>query len=185
MAKAPPRFLALLRGINVGGKNVIAKDDLRQLFEDLGCRNVRTYIQSGNILFRSDTTSVKQITTVIEEGLSDRFSYRAQAVVLSHRKYKSALRSAPGDWGKNDEQKHNALFTLSGITPRRALAQLPTPKTDIETVTSGPGVIFWSASKKQLTQTTMIKLPASPVYQRMTVRNHNTVFKLLELFEDV
>ena len=53
MAKALPKFLALLRGINVGGKNIIAKDDLRQCFEDLGFESVRTYIQSGNILFRA------------------------------------------------------------------------------------------------------------------------------------
>ena len=46
------QFLALLRGINVGGKNVISMEELRQCFEDLGFRSVRTYIQSGNILFR-------------------------------------------------------------------------------------------------------------------------------------
>jgi hypothetical protein len=51
------------------------------------------------------------------------------------------------------------------------------------TVTTGPGVIFWSASKKQLTKTTLMKLAKSPVYQQVTVRNHNTVFKLLDLFE--
>ena len=50
---------------------------------------------------------------------------------------------------------------------------------------SGSGVIFWSASKKQLTKTTMMKLAKSPFYQQVTVRNHNTVFKLLELLEDM
>lgn len=86
MAKTASRFLALLRGINVGGKNIIAKDDLRRCFEDMGFTSVRTYIQSGNVLFRSDQTSIKQQTTAIEAGLSDRFSYEGQAVVLSHRK---------------------------------------------------------------------------------------------------
>ena len=85
--------------------------------------------------------------------------------------------------GQEQRQKHNALFTLRGVTPRSVLAQLPAPKTDIETVTSGPGVIFWSASKEQLSKTTMMKLPKASAYQQMTVRNHNTVFKLLELFE--
>ena len=182
MAKAS-RFLALLRGINVGGKNIIAKDALSQCFQDLGFSNVRTYIQSGNILFQTAETSVKALTTAIEAGLTTRFSYDAQAVVLSRSKYKSAVQAAPDDWGKNDEQKHNALFTLSGITPRRLLAQLPPPTTDIETVTSGPGVIFWSAAKKQLAKTTMMKLAKSPVYLQVTVRNHNTVFKLLELLD--
>ncbi|MDA7950094.1 MAG: DUF1697 domain-containing protein [Pirellulaceae bacterium] len=185
MARADSKFLALLRGINVGGKNIIAKDDLRKCFEDLGLTNVRTYIQSGNVLFLSPETKGRELTALIEEGLSKRFSYKAQAIVLSHRKYKSALQAAPGTWGKDDDQKHNALFTLNGTTPKKVMAQLSPPKADIETVTSGPGVIFWSVSKKQLTKTTFMKLAKEPVYQQMTIRNHNTVFKLLELFEEV
>lgn len=185
MAKAPPRFLALLRGINVGGKNVIAKDALRRCFEEIGLSGVRTYIQSGNILFRSDRTRVEELTEAIEHGLSDRFSYAARAVVLSHGSYRSAVRAAPAAWGHDDAQRHNALFTLAGITPKRAIAQLASPRADVETVTAGPGVIFWSVSRKRATRSTWIKLPASPVYQQVTARNHNTVFKLLELFEEI
>ncbi len=185
MAKAPSRFLALLRGVNVGGKNVIAKNALKRCFEDLGFSSVRTYIQSGNILFRSDRTRVEALTEAIQHGLSDRFSYAARAVVLSHGNYRSAVRAAPDAWGHDDAQRHNALFTLTGITPKRVLARLPSPKTDVETVTAGPGVIFWSVSREHVTRSTWIKLPASPVYQQVTARNHNTVFKLLELFEEI
>jgi uncharacterized protein (DUF1697 family) len=181
--KKQPRFLALLRGINVGGNNVIGKDDLRRCFEDLGYTNVRTYIQSGNILFRSTAGSVKLMTAAVEAALSDRFSYDAKAVVLSHRKYKSAIAVAPDDWGQDDQQKHNAMFTLDGITPQRILAQLDSPQTEIETVTTGPGVIFWPVSKKHLARATMMKLGRSAAYRKVTVRNHNTVFKLLELLE--
>ena len=63
MARADSRFLALLRGINVGGKNVIAMDDLRKCFEDLGLTNIRTYIQSGNVLFLSEKPKDKDLTT--------------------------------------------------------------------------------------------------------------------------
>lgn len=183
MAKNAARFLALLRGINVGGKNVIAKDDLRLCFENLGFTNVRTYIQSGNILFRSEETSARKLTEAIEARLSDRFSYEAQAVILPHRKYKSAVAAAPDGWGTDDDYKHNALFTLSSTTPKKVLSQLAAPKSDIETVTPGPGVIFWSASRGHLTKTTIMKLSKERVYQQLTVRNHNTVFKLLDLFD--
>ena len=185
MRKTPYQFLALLRGINVGGRNVIAKDELRQCFEDLGFTNVRTYIQSGNILFRSDTCRISELTTAIETGLSERFSYEALAVVLSRRKYRAAVDSAPGDWGADDEQKHNALFTLRGMTPKKVLAQLPAPKRNMETVTTGPGVIFWSISRQQQSKTTLIKLPQEPAYQQVTIRNHRTVFKLRELLDEV
>ena len=178
-------YLALLRGINVGGKNVIAKDDLRKCFEDLGHTNVRTYIQSGNILFRSGEKSIKALTTEVERGLSKRFKYEAQAVVLSHRKYKSMIAAAPEGWGISDEEKHNALFTLRSTSPKKVLAQLLAPKTELETVTVGSGVIFWSISKKHQTKATFTKLPQQLVYQQMTIRNHNTVFKLRDMFQSI
>lgn len=96
------RFLALLRGINVGGKNVITKSELKRCFEELGFGRVRTYIQSGNILFRAGENSVKTLTRAIEKELSARFSYAAQAVVLSHEQYAFAVEAAPEDWGNDD-----------------------------------------------------------------------------------
>ena len=81
--------------------------------------------------------------------------------------------------------KHNALFTLRGVTSQRVVEQLPTPKPDIETLATGPGVIFWSIWKRDQTRTTWMKLAAAPVYQRVTVRNHRTVFRLRELLEEL
>lgn len=179
------RYVALLRGINVGGRNMISKDELRQLFEDMGFERVRTYIQSGNILFRGNESDSGRLAIKIEKGLSTRFSYPARAVAMSSRQYSSAVASAPDDWGKSDRRKHNALFTLGGVTAQEVLDQLPAPKKRIETVTTGPGVLFWSASKKHLTKTTMLKLSSAPVYQQVTIRNHNTVFKLLSLFDAI
>lgn len=184
MTRRQPQYLALLRGINVGGSNIIAKDDLRRCFESLGLGDVRTYLQSGNVLFRSGPSSIKELTGAIEDGLSRRFHYRAQAVVISHRKYKSAVQAAPPDWGADDDRKHNGLFTLAGVTPRRVLSQLPAPNQDIETVTAGNGVIFWSASCEHLSKTTMMKVASLPLYKQLTVRNHRTVLKLLALLDD-
>ncbi len=183
MAKST-KFLTLLRGINVGGKNVIPMKDLKQCFEDAGCSDVVTYIQSGNILFRA-SGSAKSLTETIESALSERFDYSARAVVIPHTKYKSAVKAAPAEWGNNSDQKHNALFTLAGVTPSRVLAKLPEPKPDIEQVSTGPGVIFWSASTQYISRTTMMKLAKAPEYQELTVRNHNTVLKLLDLFETI
>ena len=179
------RFLALLRGINVGGNNLIAKDQLRDTFEALGFCNVRTYIQSGNVLFRATDNNPSRLTKVIEDRLSERFSYPARAVVISSVRYAAALRAAPSGWGTKDTQRHNALFVLGGITSAEALAALPTPKRQYESVTTGPGVIFWSASKVRWSRTAMAKVASEPMYQHLTVRNHNTVFKLGQLLGDI
>jgi len=184
MAKTT-RYLALLRGIIVGGNNVIAKEDLKQCFEDLGCENVRTYIQSGNILFRNTSKSIRKLTGLIEKGLSQRFDYAARAVVMSAAQYSAAIAASPDKWGQADDQKHNALFTLSDITPEQVVSQLPPAKPNIETVGVGPGVVFSSVSKKHLSKTTMMVLSKSSTYKLLTVRNHNTVFKLQELFATI
>ena len=86
------RYLALLRGINVGGKNLIGKDDLRRCFEDLGFDRVRTYIQSGNVLFRTAATEVAELNARVEQGLSERFTYAARSVVLSHSRLRGRAR---------------------------------------------------------------------------------------------
>ncbi len=183
MPKISKPFLALMRGLNVGGQNVIGKDDLIRCFEDLGFDSVRTYIQSGNVLFRSDDARVATLTRKIEAALSERLANRVRAVVLSRARYRAAVASSPDGWGGDDDRKHNAAFTLRGVTPQRTIAQLPLPKEDIETVTAGPGVIFWSISKRHQTRTTWMKVAAAPVYQHVTVRNHRTVFRLRELLE--
>ena len=182
------RYLALLRGINVGGNNVIAKDDLRRCFEGLGFTNVRTYIQSGNIVFRTPERTPEgetgQLTERVESGLAERFSYAARAIVLSHAGYRAALAAAPAAWGENDAYRHNALFTLAGTTPEEVMAGLPPVKEELESVAAGPGVIFWSAEKKRVTRSAFVKLPALPVYRQVTIRNHNTVRRLATLLEE-
>ena len=178
------RYVALLRGINVGGNNIIAKDDLRRCFEDLGFARVRTYIQSGNIVFRAAQGEGEQLTARVEAGLSERFSYAARAVVLSYAEYRALLDAAPPAWGEGPAYRHNALFTLAGTTPDEVLASLPPVKDELETVAAGPGVIFWSAEKQRVTRSAFVKLPALPVYQQVTIRNHNTVRRLAALLDE-
>lgn len=181
------RYLALLRGINVGGNNIIAKDDLRRCFEDLGFTNVRTYIQSGNIVFRAEPGEPEEpgpLTERVEAGLSARFSYAARAVVLSYADYRALLDAAPPAWGEEPAYRHNALFTLAGTTPAQVLESIPLVKEELETVAAGPGVVFWSADKKRVTRSAFVKLPAHPIYQRVTIRNHNTVRRLATLLEE-
>ena len=179
----PERYLALLRGINVGGKNLIGKDDLRRCFQDLGFERVRTYIQSGNVLFRAPAGGA--LTKRVEEGLSERFAYAARAVVLSHADYAAALAAAPPAWGEGADCRHNALFTLAGTTADEVLAGLPPAKPDIDTIAVGPGVVFWSAVKERITRSAFMKLPTLPVYRQVTIRNHNTVRKLAALLDDL
>lgn len=178
------QFLALLRGINVGGKNLISKEDLKSCFEDLGLTNVRTYIQSGNLLFDSSTKAVGKLTQLVESELKHRFEYPAAAVIIPRANYRKAVANAPRNWGFDEDFKHNALFLLNGTNSQSLLKKLPPPKADIEQVTAEPGVIFWSISKEFQTRTSAMRLASSPEYKKVTVRNHNTVFRLMKMLEE-
>ena len=179
------KYLALLRGINVGGHNIIRKDALRGTFEDLGFESVKTYIQSGNILFRSGSRSAKKLAEAIEGELSARFGYAARAVVLAHRQYQNALASAHDNWGTDGTWKHNALFTIRSTTPAKVLKAAPPLRPGIDEVTTGPGAIFWSVPVKTFGKSGLAKFAATKGYKEVTVRNHKTVYKLLELFDEL
>ncbi|MGH2711749.1 MAG: DUF1697 domain-containing protein [Actinomycetota bacterium] len=94
------RYVALLRGINVGGKNLIKMADLKASFEEGGFENVATYIASGNVIFESSERSAATLTKKIETLLSARFKkYEANVVVRSKSQMRSILEKAPKGFG--------------------------------------------------------------------------------------
>ncbi|MFM8423658.1 MAG: DUF1697 domain-containing protein, partial [Chloroflexota bacterium] len=94
------QYLVLLRGINVGGKNIIKMADLKASFETMGFSNVLTYIQSGNVVFQSDEKDKAVLTTKIEKGLSKRFNFEAKVVVIAQKELAAIVKSAPKGFGK-------------------------------------------------------------------------------------
>ncbi len=78
-----PRYVALLRGINVGGHNKVAMADLRQTAADLGYTDVSTYIQSGNLLFAADEDDAPGLAAALERRITERLGVRPAVVVIS------------------------------------------------------------------------------------------------------
>lgn len=178
------KYLALLRGINVGGNNIIKKDELKACFENAGCKSVLTYIQSGNILFQSDEKDRNKIAEKVQNELAKKLNKRIQIVIYDEIQYKNLVASAHKSWGQNDKQKHNALFLLDDTTVKKAREIFPKINPDYESVSFVDGVVFWSGSKDHYTKTSYTKeLVKSPIYSLVTIRNSNTTFKLKDLFE--
>lgn len=90
------RLIALLRGINVGGKRKILMADLKVLFTDLGFKNIETYIQSGNVLFDCDMSiSAAEISTKIENAIATKFGFEVPIVISSIDEIKTAIETNP------------------------------------------------------------------------------------------
>jgi len=87
-------YLALLRGINVGGNNILPMKDLAKLFADAGCSNVRTYIQSGNVVFDAPGKAPK-IAKAVSASIEKRFGYRAPIILRTSQQLRQTILDNP------------------------------------------------------------------------------------------
>ena len=89
------RYIALLRGINVGGQKRIKMIDLKSMFESLGFKNVKTYIQSGNVIFDYDTTDTIKLANQIEEKISEIFGFLVKTIIRTDEELRSIVANNP------------------------------------------------------------------------------------------
>lgn len=176
------QYLVLLRGINVGGKNIIKMVDLKASFEAMGFTNVRTYIQSGNVLVESAEKDKDQLTAKIESELSRRFNFQARVVVVSQKELAAIIKSAPEGFGQDDENfRYDVIFLKEPLTPKDAMKSVSV-REGVDTAHAGKQALYFSRLISRASQSHLTKIIGLPVYQNMTIRNWNTTTKLLDLF---
>ena len=176
------KYVALLRGINVGGNNIIKMEQLKACFEAGGFEQVMTYIQSGNVLFASDKEDKAKLTSAIEVMVSQTFHYSARIVIRSHPEMQRVVSEAPNDWKHRTDLRCNIAFIKEPVTASEVSQEIH-PKEGIDSVTIGEGVLYISTVLSGLTQSALVKLVSKKIYQDMTIRNYNTTQKLLALME--
>ena len=176
-------YVALLRGINVGGNNIIKMTDLKACFESLGFKDVRTYIQSGNVLFRVAGSNQAALTKRIETALSKSFNYKSRVVVRSQKQMQAIVAKAPKGFGSDqDTYRYDVLFLKDPLTAAKAMKSV-SMKEGIDEAYAGKGVLYFSRLISKATQSHLNRIASMPVYQSMTIRNWNTTTKLLNMME--
>lgn len=175
------RFIALLRGINVGGNNIIKMSELKSCFESMGFSAVVTFIQSGNVLFDSVETELSMLTQQIEKTLSERFDYNSRIVLVSQQALKKVVKDAPEDYGTfPDEYRYDVIFLKPPLTAVEAFSKIQA-KEGVDFVSTGEGVLYFSRLSSKSSQSQMTKMIGTAIYKEMTIRNWNTTTKLCEL----
>ena len=174
------RYVALLRGINVGGRNIIKMTDLRACFEELGFTAVETYIQSGNVVFSSRSARKVQLTKTIENSLSQAFRYDSCVVVVTGPELRQVVAQAPGGFGRSASYRYDVVFLKEPLTPKKALEQVPT-KPGIDTIHAGDHALYFRRLSSKAAQSHLPKLTQQPVYKSITIRNWNTTTTLQEM----
>lgn len=183
-SKSEETYVALLRGINVGGNNLIPMKALTATFERLGFRGVRTYIQSGNVLFRSHIRDARALERRIETAVRKDFGCDPRVIVRSRGEMQTLARTLPRSWKKPDPAKRYYVMFLRHAVDSAAVLERLDSKPDIEEVVYRPGAVLWSADIGRLSRSATAKFVSTPLYKEVTIRNLNTTMKLCALIDD-
>jgi uncharacterized protein (DUF1697 family) len=174
-------YVALLRGINVGGNNIIRMADLKICFESLKFKAVSTYIQSGNVLFSTPEPDGIKLESLIEKTLSEKFNYKSNVILITHQELKKVVTDAPDKFGSNpDQYRYDVLFLKKPLTSVEAIKNI-TLREGVDSARDGDGVIYFSRLISKAGQSYLNKVITLPLYKQITIRNWNTTTKLLIL----
>lgn len=174
------RYIALLRGVNISGKNKIVMSELKEAFEKLGFTDVKTYLNSGNVVF-----SAKREFTAddIEKMINESFGVCTKVCITDDEKLADILKNAPEWWGTADKDIYdNLIFVIPPMSAEEIYEKIGEPSEKLEKIFIYKDVIFWSFDRKNYAMANWWKKTASAgIGEFLTIRTANTVKKISEL----
>lgn len=174
------RYIALLRGINISGKNKIAMSELKKCFAELGFAEIVTYLNSGNVIFSSAIEDKDVLSNKVQLMIKDRFHLEIPVFIILQEELAELLKNAPDWWGDDNREIYdNLIFLMSPLSYEEFYDEIGVPKAEYESVYHYKNVVFWSFSRKDYQKTNWwSKTAGSGVSGRITIRTANTVRKI-------
>jgi len=168
----------LLRGVNVGGKSRVEMARLRALLTSLGYRDVATYINSGNIVFASETAPEE---ARIARAMQDEFGLEVPMLILSAADILAIASAIPEDWTNNyTEQKSDVLYLFDEVNSAEIIERIR-PRPEFEDMFYVNHAVLTRIARKNQTKSSLLKLMGTDLYKQMTIRNVTTARKLAEM----
>lgn len=177
------RFIAPLRGIKIRDKNKIQMADLKKSFESLGFTNVKTYLNSGNVIFSTYETNVKELMKRIENMIQKEFGLDIPTFVILQDDLLDILSHAPNWWGsENKDIYDNLIFIMPPASFKDVYDEIGKPKEELEQIENYKGVIFWSFKLKLYQKTNWwSKTSNAQISNKLAIRTANTVRKISKM----
>ena len=177
------KYIILLRGVNISGKNKVSMPKLKQLLEENSYQNVSTYLNSGNIIIESNINNKELIVENISKIIEFNFNIKIPIYIMIVPELEDILNNSPSWWGTtNKEIYDNLIFIIPPTTYEEVYNTIGSPKENVDQIEEYHNTIFWSFVLKDYRKSTWwIKTASTSITNKITIRTANTMKKLLQL----
>ena len=173
------KYVALLRGVNVGEGARVPMKDLKTLLERLGCEDVVTYLNSGNAVF-SSTMSATDLTALVADELERAFDQRIPTLIKTCAEMTAIAASVPGEWGSGEGEQTYVAYLFSDVDEPGLVSRLPV-RAEFLSIFYTPGAVVWNIKRENYNRSHITRIAGHSSYARMTTRNITTARKLAAL----
>ena len=177
------KYIALLRGINISGKNKISMSELKKILEENRYKTVITYLNSGNVIFESNTDNKENMMQDIYKIVKNKFNLEIPIFIISQLELEDILNNNPEWWGtENKEIYDNLIFIITPTKYEEVYNTIGNPREEIEKIKEFKNSIFWSYDLKNYRKSNWWNKTASTnIKDRITIRTANTMKRILEI----
>lgn len=174
------KYVALLRGVNIGGRNKVGMQRLVEAMAAAGFKGVSTYINSGNLFFSLSGPATFKTTEEIEGLIRDEFNVVTDVLIKDKDDIGRIAAAIPKHWSHDRQTRVDIMFLWPAYDDPLALSENVSPVPNIDTVEFVGGALLWRVDKDKLGRSGQMRLPGTDLYKHMTIRNRNTVRKIAE-----
>ena len=177
------KYIALLRGINISGKNKISMSELKAELENNKYQNVVTYLNSGNIIFESNINNKETIMKAIYKIIKNKFNLEIPVFIMTTTELEDVLNHNPDWWGTGSKEIYdNLIFIIPPTKYEEVYNAIGEPSKDIEKIEEYNNYVFWSFDLDKYKKANWwIKTASTDTKDKITIRTVNTMRKVLEL----
>jgi hypothetical protein len=177
------KYIALLRGINISGKNKISMPELKKLLEENNYQNVSTYLNSGNIIFECNIDNKETIMDNIHTLIKTKFLLDIPVYITTDKELETILNNSPKWWGSSNKEIYdNLIFIIPPTKYEEVYNTIGSPKEGLKQIEEYNNCIFWSFDLNNYRKSNWwVKTASTDIKDKITIKTANTMRKILEI----
>lgn len=172
--------IAFLRGVNVGGRGMVSMAAITQALVAAGLSEVRTYINSGNVIFSTELSDDPQLTSRVEKALQKHTGMAIRALLMHQGTLREIVDAIPPEWVDDQTMRTYVLLLWKELDDRTILDRLPS-RPGVDELRYTPGAVIWRVDRENVARSHMNRIAGTPLYGNITIRSVNTMRKVNQL----